>query len=458
MNGGKANLGGQTLMAASMIAAFSLGVSAQAAVKKPVAAKPAAAKTAMPAARASNDSLTSLTPDDVRTLVLDQTKNSPDALAQLSASADRRKAVLENLREALAVASEARKTGFAADESIKMQIELAHKEAFANLYNDKLRADAKKTDSGTPLDQIDDKAADAFFSAPATKTKYAAEQEKFLNFVKTEQAKLGAGDMSDDQKKYIIAQWRKVTFGSARAETLRLNDKKAMLRWKFQQALLLTAAYSSQKLADDLVPTDAEVSAYMAAEPRFSRAPMRARAEEVLTKVKAGGDFAALANQYSEDPGNKDPQTGAPQGGFYDWHSRNGYVKEFSDAAWALEVGQVSPIVETEFGFHIIKLEGKRTVKDEKGADDEQVKVRHILISTEYKDPAAAADQQFVTMEDGARKELTLKKTQALIDDIKKRNPITLPADFSVEEKPAVPSAKSPATVKAAPKVGKKKA
>jgi peptidyl-prolyl cis-trans isomerase D len=82
-------------------------------------------------------------------------------------------------------------------------------------------------------------------------------------------------------------------------------------------------------------------------------AVVRKAAEDVLKKVKAGGDFAALAKQYSEDS-SKD------KGGDLDFFGRGAMVKEFEDAAWALTPGQTTDLVKSSFGFHIIKLAEKK--------------------------------------------------------------------------------------------------
>jgi peptidyl-prolyl cis-trans isomerase D len=81
---------------------------------------------------------------------------------------------------------------------------------------------------------------------------------------------------------------------------------------------------------------------------------VRKRAEGLLAKVKAGADFGALAKQFSEDESNKD------KGGDLGLFGRNAMVPEFERAAFALEPGQVSDVVKTTYGFHIIKLTEKK--------------------------------------------------------------------------------------------------
>lgn len=74
------------------------------------------------------------------------------------------------------------------------------------------------------------------------------------------------------------------------------------------------------------------------------------KAEQVLTLARSGEDFEALAKQYSEGPSG-------PRGGDLGTFPRGRMVKPFDDAVFSLQEGEVSDIVETQFGFHVIKLE-----------------------------------------------------------------------------------------------------
>jgi peptidyl-prolyl cis-trans isomerase C len=85
-----------------------------------------------------------------------------------------------------------------------------------------------------------------------------------------------------------------------------------------------------------------------------AKAQARAKAEQVLKDVKAGKDFAALAKEHSQDPGS------APNGGDLGFFQQGQMVGPFNDAAFSLAPGMVSDLVETEFGFHIIKVAEKQ--------------------------------------------------------------------------------------------------
>jgi peptidyl-prolyl cis-trans isomerase C len=85
-----------------------------------------------------------------------------------------------------------------------------------------------------------------------------------------------------------------------------------------------------------------------------AKAQARTKAEQVLKDVKSGKDFAALAKENSADPGS------AAQGGDLGFFQQGQMVGPFNDAAFSLEPGAISDLVETEFGFHIIKVAEKK--------------------------------------------------------------------------------------------------
>ncbi|HEY4326540.1 MAG TPA: peptidylprolyl isomerase [Mucilaginibacter sp.] len=89
------------------------------------------------------------------------------------------------------------------------------------------------------------------------------------------------------------------------------------------------------------------------------------KAQDLLKRIKAGEDFAALARLYSQDPGS------AVEGGDLGFADRTTFVKEFAAMAFKLKAGEISPVFETEFGFHFLQVIERR---------GEQVHVRHILI------------------------------------------------------------------------------
>ena len=100
-----------------------------------------------------------------------------------------------------------------------------------------------------------------------------------------------------------------------------------------------------------------------------SLAAARERADSVLARARAGEDFAALALEFSDDPGS------AQQGGDLGWFRRgSNLAREFEHAAFRLRPGQISNLVRTSFGFHIIQV---------RRAEPAEVQVRHILIAPE---------------------------------------------------------------------------
>ncbi|HAK29047.1 MAG TPA: peptidylprolyl isomerase, partial [Sphingobacterium sp.] len=91
----------------------------------------------------------------------------------------------------------------------------------------------------------------------------------------------------------------------------------------------------------------------------------REKIEGIRKQIVDGSDFGTMARIYSQDPGS------APYGGDLGFGTRDNYVKEFSAMAFKLKPGEISPIVESKYGFHIIQVLERR---------GEEVHTRHILM------------------------------------------------------------------------------
>ncbi|WP_027360266.1 SurA N-terminal domain-containing protein [Desulforegula conservatrix] len=104
------------------------------------------------------------------------------------------------------------------------------------------------------------------------------------------------------------------------------------------------------------------------------------KAEGILAELKAGGDFAKLADKYTEDPSGKN------KGGDLGEFTKNKMVKPFSDAAFALKPGEISDLVKTNFGWHIIKLESLSPEHKQLSEVKDEIKER--IINEKYKNIA----------------------------------------------------------------------
>jgi len=99
--------------------------------------------------------------------------------------------------------------------------------------------------------------------------------------------------------------------------------------------------------------------------------------DSIKMMLNSGTDFAELASKYSKDPGSKD------KGGDLGFFERRQMVKEFDEAAFNLKVGEVSDVIKTNYGYHIIKLTEKATLPS---LDEERENLKKIFKQTRYQE------------------------------------------------------------------------
>jgi peptidyl-prolyl cis-trans isomerase D len=129
-------------------------------------------------------------------------------------------------------------------------------------------------------------------------------------------------------------------------------------------------------------------------------AAAKAKAEDVLRQVKSGGNFADLAKKYSDDPGSKD------MGGELPLIPTSSLDPAYAQAAMALNPGQTSDVVRSQFGYHIIQTEQKQPAQVKALAD-----VRDSIVQALQASKSAAAQQSFATQLADEAKKNGLQKT-----------------------------------------------
>jgi len=426
---------------------------------------------------ATSTSFNSISKDEMELLLSDVAKTNPMVLKRLKEDPDMKKQQLESLKELLAFASQAKKDGLADDPSnkqellnIKAEVEAVNYDREVNKDKGPMPAFGFITEDQTKAfwDDQNPPAKNGFlekigFGGPTETRTHENEFNDFLNakiaVMKAQNPDMANQEITDEQKtqaRDVFAKtriYRNEFEQKSAAGQLDANFvKKTNLQVKLQQAQFLARLYSD-KHAEDLKVNDEDIDKYIADHPEIDPAKKKAQAQQILDRAKNGEDFAALANQYSEDPGNKGPD-GQPKGGLYEDVHKGQFVPAFEKAALALDAGQIAPdLVESDYGYHIIKLERKlgpsprksaapapkeKDAKAAPGADKDNgdtYDVRHILISTGVVDPHdKSPTPRPIPVRDYARQKLEDQKQKDMIDKIVKQNSVTVAEDFTIPE------------------------
>jgi peptidyl-prolyl cis-trans isomerase D len=184
-----------------------------------------------------------------------------------------------------------------------------------------------------------------------------------------------------NKSKYQVPERRVVRYALVDVNQIRQNlqvsDDMLKLQYQanIQQYQVPNRVHVEHILFMTVGKTDAEVE------------EVKKKAEDVLKQVKKGGKFEDLAKKYSEDPGSKD------KGGDLSWITQGQTVPEFEKTAFSLGPGQVSELVKTQYGFHIIKVLEKETAHTKPFEEVKDSLRAPVLLSQADKLASDTADQ-----------------------------------------------------------------
>lgn len=355
-----------------------------------------------------------LSSEDMSIIAEDQ---PPQMRARLATDDAARKEFATQVRQLLAVAEEAEANGVGNAPDMKRQLEFQKASVIAQAYFEKQGESANG--------DISDAEVDEYFKQPGNQAKF----DQIIADAKSKDPQFASQEIPPEQLNMLKQRLGRIYIAEKKAIDKGMDKEPAVrLQMMLQHARVLAQKYAVDKLQDKMKATDEEVNAYLAGHPELDTDKKnRAKAEEVLKRARAGEDFAKLAMEFSTD-GSKD------KGGDLGWFGHGQMVPEFEQAAYALKPGEISDVVQSKFGFHIIKLEEKKNeTKD--GKTEEKVHARHILISDAAANPFGPPQSS----RDRAKAAVESDKAKKVLDEIVSRSHVKVPDTYTVkppEEQP----------------------
>jgi peptidyl-prolyl cis-trans isomerase D len=231
------------------------------------------------------------------------------------------------------------------------------------------------------LRQLDSALNGSSFATPTELKEYRAltQQQRELAWLTVSAAKYAAGATPDEAAVKAYYDAHKAEYMTPESVNLRyveLSLEKLAAKVSVDESQL-KAYYEEQKAKTPdlfLQPEQRRVRHILLSvnDPKEDAA-VKAKAESVFKRAQAGEDFSKLAKEFSQDPGS------ATQGGDLGWSERKVFVGPFADAAFGMKVDEIRGPVKTQFGYHILKLDG---IQPAAVKTFEQAKVE---LETEYK-------------------------------------------------------------------------
>lgn len=327
---------------------------------------------------------------------------------QLAQSPQQRKAMIDQLKMPFALAQAAEAEGLDKTDDFKREMRLSIDRLLATEFT------KRNPELTIPKEEVDN-----YYNA------HQSDFEADFNFI----SKNARQPYTAEQKESLRPQWGELMLRAQRARQAGLEkDTAVQLQIKFGRANALANAYAKM-LENKFKMTDEEKNRYLAEHPTSDLEKLKQKAQGLHDRVKNGESFEKIADEFNEDDTKG-------RGGDLDWGTKDKWVPEFSNAAFALQPGQISDVIKSPFGFHIIRVDGRRTAKPvatpaAPGASpnptqnnappaepQEEVHARHIYVSTQEADNF---EQQAVQ-----------EKVKRAMEDATLKYPVKLPDDFAI--------------------------
>jgi parvulin-like peptidyl-prolyl isomerase len=356
-----------------------------------------------------------LTADDMSMLAED---TPPQVRARLATDDQARKDFALDMKRLLSVAEDAQAHGVDKEPEVKRQLDFQRAQLLSQFYAE---------EQGQNATNITDQEVDDYFNQPVNKYKF----DQLLADAKSQDPSMG--ELPEDRLKMIKQRVGRIYIAEKRAVDQGIDKKpKVRLQLTLQHARFLVQKYVNDSLQAKIKANDDEIKRYMEAHPEADTTQAnRAKAEEIVKRARAGEDFAKLAQEFGTD-GTKD------KGGDLGWFGPGQMDPDFEKAAYALKPGQISDVVETSFGFHIIKMEERKTETVD-GKPKEMVHARHILVrdmSNMGRPPASPKEK--------ARQAIEKEKGEKLLEEIVNRSHVKVADNYSVKPPEQQPSQQLP--------------
>ncbi len=376
-------------------------------------------QTKAKAARVESEILKELSAQDIRSIL-----TSSPATATIADEPESQRLFLKGLREYLALAAEARREGLADDPRFTLNFEYKKALLLADAFEQRSLTNKNGPLNPSPTDM------ELFWSDSSNETKFRETMKAIASIQQDVEKQRGSDIVVPGLTGEAMEKARRnfsrahILAAKAKAESDFVDSREIQLRLKILEAGILSSDFLCKHWAANITATEAEMQTYLADHPEYHAGRKEDLAKNLLSRIKAGEDFASIARAESED------RTSKLNGGLYENISTDLVWPEVEKAALSMESGNVFPeLIKTNTGFHIVKLERKAAEKGD-GKGGVKFSFRHILIQFAFEDPhhhVPEVPAPFVDARTIAKKAIETQKRDLFVSSVLARAGIIVP-------------------------------